>query len=255
MANNRELNSVIQIDDVNYNVHAVSADIAKKVEKKLTISVKQGDAEAAKLADFDGSTETDVTIDLPTATVDSNLSNTSTNPVQNKVIHTALTTKVDKESGKGLSTNDYTTTDKNKLAGIATGAEVNVQSDWNETNSSSDAFIKNKPTFKTINNELITGSGNITITGGGTGNVNNGTLTIQKNGTNVATFTANSASDVTANITVPTITDSLTSTSTTAALSANQGRLLKEAISGFKNITVSREEPTDGATGDIWFKY
>lgn len=35
--------------------------------------------------------------------------------------------------------------------------------------------------------------------------VNNGTLTIQKNGTTVATFTANSANNVTANITVPTI--------------------------------------------------
>lgn len=34
--------------------------------------------------------------------------------------------------------------------------------------------------------------------------VNNATLTIQKNGTNVATFTANSASNATANITVPT---------------------------------------------------
>lgn len=33
--------------------------------------------------------------------------------------------KVDKVSGKGLSTNDYTTTEKNKLSGIATGAEVN----------------------------------------------------------------------------------------------------------------------------------
>lgn len=30
-----------------------------------------------------------------------------------------------KESGKGLSTNDYTTAEKNKLAGIAAGAEVN----------------------------------------------------------------------------------------------------------------------------------
>ena len=52
--------------------------------------------------------------------------------------------KVDKVEGKGLSTNDYTSTEKNKLAGIASGAEVNVQSDWNAT--SGDAFIKNKPT-------------------------------------------------------------------------------------------------------------
>lgn len=45
--------------------------------------------------------------------------------------------------------NNYTTTEKNKLSGIASGAEVNVQSDWNESNSSSDAFIKNKPTIPT----------------------------------------------------------------------------------------------------------
>lgn len=54
--------------------------------------------------------------------------------------------KVDKVTGKGLSTNDYTTAEKNKLAGIAAGAEVNVQSNWNETNTGSDAFILNKPT-------------------------------------------------------------------------------------------------------------
>lgn len=54
--------------------------------------------------------------------------------------------KVDKVSGKALSTNDYTTSEKNKLDGIAAGAEVNVQSDWNITNTASDAYIKNKPT-------------------------------------------------------------------------------------------------------------
>lgn len=40
-------------------------------------------------------------------------------------VHPHDTTKVDVVSGKGLSTNDYTTTEKNKLAGIASGAEVN----------------------------------------------------------------------------------------------------------------------------------
>lgn len=33
-----------------------------------------------------------------------------------------LADKVDRETGKGLSANDYTTQEKNKLAGIATGA-------------------------------------------------------------------------------------------------------------------------------------
>ena len=37
-----------------------------------------------------------------------------------------LGSKVDKVNGKGLSTNDYTTTEKQKLQGIATGAQVNV---------------------------------------------------------------------------------------------------------------------------------
>ena len=56
--------------------------------------------------------------------------------------------------------------------------------------------------------------------------VNNATLTIQKNGTTVKTFTANASNDVTANITVPTVNNTLTSTSTSQALSANQGRVL-----------------------------
>lgn len=60
-------------------------------------------------------------------------------------VHPHDTTKVDKVTGKGLSTNDYTTDEKNKLAGIAAGAEVNVNADWNAT--SGDAQILNKPTI------------------------------------------------------------------------------------------------------------
>jgi len=41
--------------------------------------------------------------------------------------------------------NNFTAAYKTKLDGIATGAEVNVQSDWNQTNTSADDFIKNKP--------------------------------------------------------------------------------------------------------------
>lgn len=40
-------------------------------------------------------------------------------------IATQIGAKVDKVDGKGLSTNDYTTSEKNKLKGIASGAEVN----------------------------------------------------------------------------------------------------------------------------------
>lgn len=60
---------------------------------------------------------------------------------------TLLAAKVDKVAGMGLSTNDFTTAEKNKLAGIAAGAEVNVQADWNQTNPDADDYIKNKPSI------------------------------------------------------------------------------------------------------------
>lgn len=49
--------------------------------------------------------------------------------------------KVDKVAGKGLSTNDLT----DELLEKINKDEQNVQADWNESNSASDAFIKNKP--------------------------------------------------------------------------------------------------------------
>ena len=77
-------------------------------------------------------------------TVDSALSITSTNPVQNKVItasinnlntlvgdksvatqiSTAIANKVDKVDGKDLSTNDYTTEEKEKLASVGEWAQL-----------------------------------------------------------------------------------------------------------------------------------
>ncbi len=57
--------------------------------------------------------------------------------------------KVDKIDGKGLSTNDFSNNYKAKLDGIESGAEVNVQADWNQTIDTADDFIKNKPTLIT----------------------------------------------------------------------------------------------------------
>ena len=60
-------------------------------------------------------------------------------------LETKINGKVDKVEGKQLSTEDYTTAEKTKLGGIETGAQVNVQSDWNA--ASGDAAILNKPTL------------------------------------------------------------------------------------------------------------
>lgn len=46
-----------------------------------------------------------------------------------------------------------------KLAGIEDGAEANVQADWNQANSSSDAFIKNKPSIPSKTSDLTNDSG------------------------------------------------------------------------------------------------
>lgn len=54
-----------------------------------------------------------------TIVIDSSLSTTSENPVQNKVITTALNDKVNTETGKGLSTNDYTNAEKASVAASA----------------------------------------------------------------------------------------------------------------------------------------
>lgn len=75
------------------------------------------DALAQKLTDIEtGATKT---------IVDALFVSGSTNPVQSKTIQAALATKVDKGVGKGLSSNDYTSAEKEKLSGIEAGAQKN----------------------------------------------------------------------------------------------------------------------------------
>ena len=54
--------------------------------------------------------------------------------------------------------NNFTTDEQNKLAGIAAGAEVNVQSDWTVTDSSLDSYIKNKPEIPIARKSLYSSS-------------------------------------------------------------------------------------------------
>lgn len=65
--------------------------------------------------------------------IDAVVSSTSKNAIQNKVIKKYVddnvSDKVDKVSGKGLSTNDYTTADKEKLTGIEAQANKTVVDD------------------------------------------------------------------------------------------------------------------------------
>ena len=102
--------------------------------------------------------------------VDTALSSSSTNPVQNKVVNTAISNlntlvgdtavstqitnavanKVDKVSGKGLSTNDYTTAEKNKLSGIDTEANKTIVDSVLSTTSTNP--VQNKVVNTAISN-------------------------------------------------------------------------------------------------------
>lgn len=96
--------------------------------------------------------------------------------------------------------NNFTDADKNKLDGIESGAEVNVQANWNETNSSSDAYILNKPdlsdyvtdteltTILQGYQEALTAGNGISISSGTiSAKVDGSTITFNGNGELVAT--------------------------------------------------------------------
>ena len=70
---------------------------------------------------------------------------TSANTVADAIesVNSALAGKVDAEAGKGLSSNDFSDEEKNKLAGIEAGAQANVQIDWEAESGLSS--IANKP--------------------------------------------------------------------------------------------------------------
>lgn len=98
--------------------------------------------------------------------------------------------------------------DKTKLNGIATGAEVNVQANWNETDTDSDAYIQNKPSIpaaqiqsdwsQSDNTKLDFIKNKPTIPSA----ANNGQLTITVNGT-ATNFTADQSTNSSLSFNVP----------------------------------------------------
>lgn len=97
--------------------------------------------------------------------------------------HIASLTAVQKSdiTALGIASDDVATqsddglmssTDKTKLDGIASGAEANVQSDWSQTTTTADDYIKNKPTTLSaftddISTDAATGSKLVKRTSGG----------------------------------------------------------------------------------------
>lgn len=94
----------------------------------------------SSLANLDNYVVTSVLLEGARFTV--NLRNLSTGAVQTSVLDLPIAS----EQYPGLITAEGFT----KLEGIEEGAQVNVQSDWNESTADSGAFIKNKPSLAAV---------------------------------------------------------------------------------------------------------
>ena len=124
-------------------------------------------------------------------------------------VDTALDNKVDKETGKGLSTNDYTTAEKNKLASIEAQANKTVVDDTLDDSSTNP--VQNKVVKAALDSKADTADiPTVPITN------------IQKNGTGITPVGG------TVNITVPTQASDIN------AATATQGDKADTAIQGIK---------------------
>ena len=104
-------------------------------------------------------------------------------------------------------TNAFTDADHTKLDGIAANAEVNVQANWNESTSTSDAFIQNKPTlfsgdYDDLTNKptlLQLGTTSTTALAGNTSLLQLGTTSTTALAGNTTTISSTQAANITTN--------------------------------------------------------
>lgn len=144
--------------------HSQSAHAPADAEKNAIVGIQKNGTDLTV-----NSSTRKVNVTVPTKT--SELTNDS-----NFATKTNLDTKVDKVSGKGLSTNDYTTAEKEKLAAIDDGANktiVDTALSATSTNPVQNKVIKTKfdsvqsdidskvPSTRTINGKAL--SSNITL--------------------------------------------------------------------------------------------
>lgn len=138
------------LEDEDRNIHDalddIRADIAELTGGSGTLSQDISELQnrvsvlESSLANLDNYVVTSVLLEGARFTV--NLRNLSTGTVQTSVLDLPIAS----EQYPGLITAEGFT----KLEGIEEGAQVNVQSDWNESAADSDAFIKNKPNLAPV---------------------------------------------------------------------------------------------------------
>lgn len=191
-------------------------------------------------------------------TVDSTLSSTSTNPVQNKVINSALTEKSNKNHTHDLSTMINT---------LSTGTATPIDDDYyisqysgGGTTTTTYHRIPVKALFEYIKGKLskvaVSGSYNDLSNKPAIPTVGNGTVTIKQAGTSKGTFSMNQSGNTTIELTDNNswrgIQNNLTSTATDQSLSAYQGKVLKDLVDTKTTFTYSSTQPNSPASNAVW---
>ena len=191
-------------------------------------------------------------------TVDSTLSSTSTNPVQNKVINSALTEKSNKNHTHDLSTMINT---------LSTSTATPIDDDYYISQYSGGGTTTTtyhrrpvKALFEYIKGKLskvaVSGSYNDLSNKPAIPTVGYGTVTIKQAGTSKGTFSMNQSGNTTIELTDNNswrgVQNNLTSTATDQSLSAYQGKVLKDLVDKKTTFTYSSTQPTSPASNAVW---
>lgn len=197
-------------------------DIYNIISADATHGIKAGDNVAwngsawdplggsVDLSNYPTTSTVSAMISSAAVTIDSTLTSTGTNPVQGKVIYSALSSKVNAVSGKGLSTEDFTTDFKTKLTNITSGAQPNQNA------------------YKTV---AVKASAAATTSTAVNANVAEATLT----------FIAGSNVTLTGNNTSRTITIDATDTTYAAATTTADGLMTSTMVSKLSGITAGAQ--------------
>lgn len=133
---------------------------------------------------------------------------------------------------------NFTSAEKTKLAGIESGAEVNVQSDWAESDSSSDAYIQNKPDLSVYATQTDLASKQDTLTAGSN-------ITIQSNVISATDTTYSAGTGI--DITGTTISADTSVLATQSDLSGKQDTLTAGSNIQINGTTISATDTTYSA--------
>ena len=135
-------------------VATTSADGLMSAEDKGKLDAFEITTTGGKLHDKDIATLDDIPTELPASNVTDIYSATGTEPVNGKAVASAISTKVDKISGKSLSTNDLTNTLKNNYDAAYTHSQSAHAPSSAQANVIETIKVNNTaltPTNKTVN--------------------------------------------------------------------------------------------------------